>query len=96
MLIIGIVLEIDSITLNGQWYDLFDYEGDERWRAAWKSFFAPLDAIAFVVDSTDREGMAEARDELFWLLQFEILALKPFLIFAHKQDSAVGKQLFCG
>ncbi|KAH6884272.1 ADP-ribosylation factor family-domain-containing protein [Thelonectria olida] len=80
------MLEVDSITLNGQCYDLFDYAGDERYRAAWRSFFAPLHAIVFVVDSTDRESMLEAKDELFRLLQAEILALEPVLILANKRD----------
>ncbi|RSL91151.1 hypothetical protein CEP51_000427 [Fusarium floridanum] len=81
------MLEIDTVTRNGQSFDLFDYDGDEKYRPAWKSFFAPRDSIIFVVDSIDRDNMDEAREELHRLLLAEILKLKPVVVFANKQDS---------
>ncbi|RSL50930.1 hypothetical protein CEP54_011682 [Fusarium duplospermum] len=77
MRLLSTVLEIDTVIRNGQCFDLFDYDGDEKYRAAWKSFFAPRDAIVFVVDSVDRDSMDEAREELHRLLLAEILKLKP-------------------
>lgn len=81
------MIEVDTITRNGQSFDLFDFVGDEKLRACWRSFFAPKDAIIFVVDSVDRNSMDEAGEELHRLLLVERLELKPVVVFANKQDS---------
>lgn len=89
------MIEVDTITRNGQSFDLFDFVGDEKLRACWRSFFAPKDAIIFVVDSADRDSMDEAGEELHRLFLVERLEFKPIVVFANKQDSPVGMRFFC-
>lgn len=95
MCLFSAVIEVDTITRNGQSFDLFDFVGDEKLRACWRSFFAPKDAIIFVVDSVDRDSMDEAGEELHRLLLVERLELKPVVVFANKQDSPVGMRSLC-
>ncbi|KAF4454394.1 ADP-ribosylation factor [Fusarium albosuccineum] len=76
-----------DVTVNGQPYNLFDYGGDIKFRPCWRSFLAKLDSILWVVDSTDREALPEAKDELWRLLTADILEYKAVLVFANKQDS---------
>ena len=40
----------------------------------------------FVVDSTDRQRIQEAREALNRLLENDVLAGKPLLVFCNKQD----------
>lgn len=40
----------------------------------------------FVVDSTDRERMSQAREELFHILESDEMKHVPLVIIANKQD----------
>ena len=46
----------------------WDVGGRCNLRALWRHYFKAMDAIVFVLDSTDRERMEEARSELDRLL----------------------------
>ncbi|CAF1619447.1 unnamed protein product, partial [Didymodactylos carnosus] len=54
--------------------------------AVQKFYYRDTYGLIFVVDSTDRERIDEARDTLYQLLNEEELRNKPILIFANKQD----------
>ena len=54
------------------------------------------DAVIFVVDSSDRERIREARDELFSMMGEDELRESVLLVFANKQDlpsAASGSEL---
>ncbi|KAL4732070.1 ADP-ribosylation factor-like protein 15 [Fusarium chlamydosporum] len=72
---------------GSQEYNILDYSGDERLRAVWRKLLFTMRAIVFVIDSTDRENMEEARDALWLVLREEMLDPQPVLILANKQDS---------
>lgn len=50
-------------------------------------------AVVFVIDSSDRETLTEAKTELLYLLKEIMLDHQPFLIFANKQDYPVSNTL---
>ena len=55
-------------------------------RALWRHYFSDVDAVVFVVDSSDTERLRSARDE-FWRMRNEKeLMNKPSLILCNKQD----------
>ena len=48
--------------------------------------FQNTQGIIFVVDSSDRERVSEAREQLQWLLNEDFLPGLPLVVFANKQD----------
>ena len=59
-----------------------------RYRNLWETYYSNIEAIIFVVDSTDKVRMCVARDELDELLNHANVkdATFPVLFFANKMD----------
>jgi ADP-ribosylation factor-like protein 2 len=49
-----------------------DVGGQKTLRAYWKNYFEQTDGVVWVVDSTDRERLADCATELHLLLQEEV------------------------
>jgi ADP-ribosylation factor-like protein 2 len=49
-----------------------DVGGQKTLRAYWKNYFEQTDGVVWVVDSTDRERLADCARELHLLLQEEV------------------------
>ncbi|KAF4338429.1 ADP-ribosylation factor [Fusarium beomiforme] len=79
-------VEITEIYQANQQYKIFDYAGNPHWRPCWRSFMSRLQAVVFVIDSTDKQALQEAKIELAGLLKEDMLETQPFLILANKQD----------
>lgn len=77
-------LKFDNMELIS--VDAWDVGGRDKIRPLWRHFYKDKDAVIFVVDSNDRERLGEAADQLLSMSQEELLAGKPILIFANKQD----------
>ncbi|KAM9845051.1 ADP-ribosylation factor-like protein 14 [Aulostomus maculatus] len=65
---------------------LWDVGGQEQMRQHWKSFHQDTAAILFVVDSSDRRRLEEARRELENTLRSDQLQNRPLILLANKQD----------
>ncbi|XP_068604843.1 ADP-ribosylation factor-like protein 14 [Brachionichthys hirsutus] len=65
---------------------LWDIGGQAKMRAHWKSFHQDAAAVVFVVDSSEKERLEEARKELENTLRSEQLRGLPLIILANKQD----------
>lgn len=63
-------------------------------RRLWQQYFASVEGIIFLVDSTDHERFPEAREELGRLLTDDSLSKVPFVILGNKTDApkAVSEQ----
>jgi ADP-ribosylation factor 1/2 len=64
----------------------WDMGGRERMRPLWRRYYPNTDCLVFVVDSTDRDRLTQAKDELGQLLQEDMLKGVPLLLFCNKQD----------
>ena len=60
--------------------------GQEKMRNVWKYYYSSIEGIIFVIDSSNPDRIAEARDELLNLLHNEETKNIPIVIFANKQD----------
>lgn len=60
--------------------------GQDKIRKLWKYYYAGTDALIFVVDSSDRDRISEAAEELHYLLRADELRNAVLLVFANKQD----------
>ncbi|XP_045907816.1 ADP-ribosylation factor-like protein 14 [Micropterus dolomieu] len=65
---------------------LWDVGGQGKMREHWKSFHQDTAAVVFVVDSSDRRRLGEARRELDNTLRSEQLRGRPLILLANKQD----------
>uniref|UniRef100_A0A3Q2CHD8 ADP-ribosylation factor-like 13A n=1 Tax=Cyprinodon variegatus TaxID=28743 RepID=A0A3Q2CHD8_CYPVA len=65
---------------------LLDVGGSVESRGVWRELYGEVHAVIFVVDSSDRQRMKEAREVLADLLKQPRVAGKPILVLANKQD----------
>lgn len=65
---------------------MWDVGGQHRMREHWTSFHQDVAAVVFVVDSSDRARMEEARRELESTLRSEQLKGRAVIVIANKQD----------
>ncbi|XP_017263781.1 ADP-ribosylation factor-like protein 13A [Kryptolebias marmoratus] len=75
---------------------LLDAGGSVELRGAWRELCGEAHGVVFVVDSSDRQRMKEAREVLADLLKQPRVAGKPVLVLANKQDkmnALVGSEL---
>ncbi|KAJ3169960.1 ADP-ribosylation factor-like protein 13B [Geranomyces variabilis] len=64
----------------------YDVGGDSKIRGIWKNYYAEACACIYVVDSADRERIAEAAEVLADVYGHERMKDKPLLVLANKQD----------
>eukprot|EP00658_Telonema_sp_P-2_P021323 TRINITY_DN18491_c0_g1_i15.p1 TRINITY_DN18491_c0_g1~~TRINITY_DN18491_c0_g1_i15.p1 ORF type:complete len:195 (-),score=54.69 TRINITY_DN18491_c0_g1_i15:212-796(-) len=67
-------------------FTVWDLGGEDKIRSLWRHHYSGIDAVVFVVDSTDTERMDEARNELWMMLRYEDLRDSRLLVVANKQD----------
>jgi len=77
---------VEAIKYKNLKMTIWDVGGQHRLRPLWRHYFSGTDAIIFVVDSTDKERMNEAREELHRIVSDDELWNSALLIFANKQD----------
>ena len=65
---------------------MWDLGGQARFRSMWERYARGVQAIVFVVDSADLDGIDVARQELHDLLSKPSLAGIPLLVLGNKND----------
>ncbi|KAL5753038.1 hypothetical protein ACOSP7_023213 [Xanthoceras sorbifolium] len=77
---------VETVEYKNVSFTVWDVGGQDKIRPLWRHYFQNTQGLIFVVDSNDRERVAEARDELHRMLSEEELRNAILLIFANKQD----------
>ncbi|KAA1469833.1 Arl8a protein [Dentipellis sp. KUC8613] len=65
---------------------IWDVAGQPKFRSMWERYCNGVDAVVFVVDSTDHDKFETARFELHSLLNQPSLAGVPLLVLGNKND----------
>ena len=77
---------VESVKYENLTFQMWDLGGQSEIRPYWKCYYPKTNAIVFVIDSSDKERIDIAKQELFLLLQEDELKGVPIAILANKQD----------
>ncbi|KAI3839861.1 hypothetical protein MKW98_010166 [Papaver atlanticum] len=77
---------VENVEYKSISFTVWDVGGQDKIRPLWKYYYQNTQGLIFVVDSSDRERIVEARDELHKLMNEDELRNAVLLIFANKQD----------
>eukprot|EP00656_Telonema_subtile_P037961 TRINITY_DN4243_c0_g1_i2.p1 TRINITY_DN4243_c0_g1~~TRINITY_DN4243_c0_g1_i2.p1 ORF type:complete len:167 (-),score=38.25 TRINITY_DN4243_c0_g1_i2:277-777(-) len=78
--------EYSTVRHNDYMFTVWDLGGEDKIRSLWRHHYSGIDAVVFVVDSSDVERIEEARNELWLMLGYEELRDARLLVVANKQD----------
>ncbi|XP_017489863.1 PREDICTED: ADP-ribosylation factor 5 [Rhagoletis zephyria] len=77
---------VETVEYKNISFTVWDVGGQDKIRPLWRHYFQNTQGLIFVVDSNDRERIAEAADELQRMLNEDELRDAILLVFANKQD----------
>uniref|UniRef100_A0A3Q3XBD7 ADP-ribosylation factor n=1 Tax=Mola mola TaxID=94237 RepID=A0A3Q3XBD7_MOLML len=77
---------VETVEYKNISFTVWDVGGQDKIRPLWRHYFQNTQGVIFVVDSNDRERIAEARDELNRMMNEDELRGSVLLVFANKQD----------
>ena len=79
---------VESIEYKNLNMTIWDVGGQTSIRKLWKHYFTGTDAVVYVIDSSDKERLDLAKEELYGLINDEELRDVLLLVLANKQDIA--------
>jgi ADP-ribosylation factor protein 1 len=65
---------------------VWDIGGQDKIRKLWRYYYSGVQGVIFVVDSSDRDRVEDARQELHHLMHADELRDAAVLVYANKQD----------
>ena len=77
---------VETVEYKNISFTVWDVGGQTKLRSLWHHYFENSDAVIFVVDSSDKERLEEARDELDRILLDDRLRNTSLLVFSNKVD----------
>lgn len=80
---------VETVEFQKVKFTVWDVGGQDKIRQLWKHYFQNTQALIFVVDSSDRDRVDIAREELHKMLAEDELKDAVVLILANKQDMGI-------
>ncbi|KAJ3597101.1 hypothetical protein NHX12_003501 [Muraenolepis orangiensis] len=77
---------VETVEYKNISFTVWDVGGQDKIRPLWRHYFQNTQGLIFVVDSNDRERVAESNDELNKMLAEDELKDAVLLVFSNKQD----------
>ncbi|XP_077292494.1 ADP-ribosylation factor related protein 1 [Arctopsyche grandis] len=79
-------LNIGKIVIGGVQLNFWDLGGQEELQSLWDKYYAESHAVIYIVDSSDRERVANSKETFDKMISSEHLKGVPLLVLANKQD----------
>merc|ERR1719226_13832 len=77
---------VETVDYKNISFTVWDIGGQDKIRKLWRHYFLGTDGAIFVVDSSDRDRIEDAREELGKMLSEDEMRDAVLLVFANKQD----------
>ena len=77
---------VETVTYKNLKLQVWDLGGQGTIRPYWRCYYPNTNAVIYVVDSSDKERIDIAKQEMYTMLQESDLRSVPLLVFANKQD----------
>ncbi|CAL8263086.1 unnamed protein product [Merluccius merluccius] len=77
---------VETVEYKNICFTVWDVGGQDKIRPLWRHYFQNTQGLIFVVDSNDRERVAESKEELNKMLTEDELKDAVLLVFSNKQD----------
>ncbi|KAK8241708.1 ADP-ribosylation factor family-domain-containing protein [Phyllosticta capitalensis] len=77
---------VETVMYKKTRFNVWDVGGQDKIRPLWRHYFSGTQGLIFVVDSSDRDRIDEARTELARIISDREMKDARLLIFANKQD----------
>ncbi|EOD44242.1 ADP-ribosylation factor 6 [Neofusicoccum parvum] len=77
---------VETVMYKKTRFNVWDVGGQDKIRPLWRHYFSGTQGLIFVVDSSDRDRIEEARSELSRIIADREMKDARLLIFANKQD----------
>merc|ERR1719502_1046880 len=75
---------VEEVTYKNLRMTVWDIGGQDRIRKLWRHYYVGTQGLIFVVDSSDRDRIEEARDELHKMLREDEMRDASVLVYANK------------
>jgi len=79
---------VETVEYKNINFTVWDVGGQDKIRRLWRFYFQGTDGLIFVVDSSDRDRIQDAQEELHRMLAEPELEKAALLVLANKQDLA--------
>lgn len=77
---------VETVEYKNISFTVWDVGGQDKIRPLWRHYFSNTQGLIYVVDSNDKERIAEAKDELSRMINEDELKDAIVLVYANKQD----------
>merc|ERR1711918_200339 len=77
---------VESVEYKNISFTVWDIGGQDKIRKLWRYYYQGSDGLIFVIDSSDRDRIEDAREELSKMLIDEEMKDAALLVLANKQD----------
>ncbi|KFY15356.1 hypothetical protein V491_05711 [Pseudogymnoascus sp. VKM F-3775] len=78
---------VETVTYKNVKFNVWDVGGQDQIRPLWRHYYSGTQGLIFVIDSSDRDRIDEARRELHRIITDAEMKDSLLLVFANKQDT---------
>merc|ERR550514_2331953 len=77
---------VETVEYKNISFTVWDIGGQDKIRPLWRYYYHGTDGAIFIVDSSDRDRIQDAKEELFRMLENDDMNGAVLLVLANKQD----------
>lgn len=77
---------VETVEYRNLSFNVWDVGGQDKIRKLWRHYYQGTNGLIYVIDSSDRDRIEDAREELTKMLSEEEMREAVLLVFANKQD----------